>query len=274
MNDSTMLFHCSAPVLDDNGNIVIKENGKYQRGIPTHTLVFGKMDSTNMLMAWSVAHSVFDANKFSRKIGRSMAEGRFKRLHNMLMGDEVLDVDVVDGISNEILPSRVVDGNFDYYLTTASKYLFTEEELASGINLVFESALICREDEDGYYSYEDPQIFAININFSEEVDEELVSEKADTGVVGDFIFASFENEDGEVIIHIQHNEYLSEGYSDNVDEDMVKFLSPIVNDGGFLIVDEQKPILVSEDMAEIDVVRYLKSNGLTYSLELENDLVS
>lgn len=256
--EKTILFHCAPVVLDENDEVVVKANGKVAKGVPTHTLAFTKLNSDLMIMGWAVAHSELDM--YCKKTGREIAEDRI----NLTEADiaNMVEILEVGELSMEELPHVILSENFDFYLGKAIDILFDENEQEDGIALMFRSI--------------NDELTGIDINFDEIVDEELAGEKDDDNLdTADFIFATFENADGEVIVHLQNKTNFSEnGYSDVVDSDMADTLVPVVNDGEFFIVDDQQPIIGHDAMTEVEVIRFLKAKGLAYSLQLEETLLA
>lgn len=254
----TVLFHCALPIKDANGDIVVKENGKVAKDVPTHTLAFTSLGGNTIAMAWAVAHSELD--NYNRKIGRQIAEGRLSVLCDEVMGDVSENTTSVDSVDTDILPNIVIQDNFDYYLESAINVLVDTPE--DGVELVFRAV-------DGEVCS-----IEVDIDAEDEVDEDLSDEKTDDGT-SDYIFACFVNEDDEIVVYVQNREGFAEieAVNEVVTPEMATILGPVMNEHGFLIVDEQKPILVHEELSEIEVVRILKGAGLSYSNELEEVLL-
>ena len=88
----------------------------------------------------------------------------------------------------------------------------------------------------------------------------------------EYIFCSHTDKNDEVIVYIQNAKAYEMGYSDEVPDKMVEVLGSIVDDGGFVVMDQHLPILCHETESEIVVVRYLKDQGLIYSPDLELEI--
>ena len=267
MNNKTMYFHCAHPAVDEDGNEVIKANGHNAKGVPTHTLGFRKVNSDTVIMGWSVAHSELDM--YCRATGRNIADERVNaalkglaeelpavEIDELAMDLELEDDDEGHPVSMNLLPYHIWADGFDDYLSNAMNMIFTEDERESGVDVMFMSV--------------DDVLCSFSVNFSDEGDEDITNEKIDTDETSAYVYSSFTNDDGEVIVHVQNRaDFKANGYSDDVNDDMVAILGPVVDDGGFVVISQQQPILCHEDWEEIEVVRYLKSSGLSWSEDLE-----
>ncbi len=258
---NTMYFHCARPALDENGKTITTTTGRLANGAPTHTLGFVRVNKNIVVMGWAVAHE--DLDMYSRSEGRRYVDGRVDAtladIANELPAVELeglgMDLELEDSTMN-LLPYRVWSDGFDEYLSSAMNMLFTEDERDSGIEVMFRSV------DDVHCS--------LNIAFSDDGDEDIANEKSDTDATSDYIYSTFVNDEGEVIVHVQNRaDFKANGYSDDVNDDMVAILGPVVDDGGFVVISNDQPILCHEELEEIDVVRYLKSSGLSWSQDLE-----
>lgn len=255
--DKTILFHCAKPILED-GEVVVKKNGKVAKEAPTHTLAFSKLNKNILIMGWSSVNTS-DNDRYEKKEGRRIAEERIENVENVIAEDD--SVNVIAELSMTELPHIVIKEGFDYYLTVAINALFTDDEKEDGIALMFETrtGTVCGMD----------------IDFTDEEDEELVNAKNDANVASDYIFATFVNDADEVMAYIQERAlFEKDGYSDGVPEGMGDVIVPIMNDGDFVLaVDEETSIICHESLSEVEVIRYLKDAGLGYSVELEEAVI-
>ena len=85
--------------------------------------------------------------------------------------------------------------------------------------------------------------------------------------VENYVFSS-RIEDDLPVITIQHKEKFIEDLHD-LDDEMVDDVGDVIAEGGFLALDDDGGHLCHEEKSEIEVIRYLKESGLTYSVELE-----
>lgn len=259
--ENVSLFHCALPILDENGNMVKKTNGGILKEAATHTLAFSKLNDNTLVMGWAASRVEFDG--YNKKTGREIALGRIDHLNTRLNDHPNRAVYELEALTPKHLPNKILTTNFDFYLNCAVKALFGEDA-PEEVNLVFRS----------YLTEEPVCSIVINLDEIEVEDEELNGEKVDSEATSLYIFASYVNDEGESIVYVQNRADYEEGYSDEVNDAMVNVLGPVVNNEGFVVVDQHKPILCHEELSEIDVIRALKANGLAYSGELEEDILN
>lgn len=249
-------FHCAKPITDENGDIITKPNGKMEREPYTHTLIFTLHDDNTLLMGWGSNDSV---DQYSKSEGRKYATKRLDTLEHTLSQGVIATG--IDAISSKFLPMCVAKNHLEYYIARAIT-LLTDGKV-DYMNVVF-------------YSVE-YELCSVGIEFvSSEEDQILDDEKNDDGV-SDFIFATFVNEDDEVVVYVQNRKrFVDNGntYVEEVTEKMANVLGPVMDKEGFLIIENNKPILVHEKLIEVDVVHILKNNGLGYSCILEQEILN
>ncbi len=263
-----VVFHVAQVITDDNGVTIMKANGSPRKDVPTHTLMFERLDDL-LLMGWSVAHSGVDkddpdmsrgvADQFDRKLGRKFASDKLQAI-----AGQVSKIAELEEIGNDVLPNVVLDSEFAFYLDRAAYHLFGDT-YKDGVTLAFVAS------EGG-----DP--LSIEIDFDEVVVEDTEDASDTNDYLGDseFIFTVFTNEDDETTIVFQiKRDFIANGekFDTSVSQEMVSGLIDIINEGEYNMFDEQSPVFTADDSVE-NVKAFLRSKGVAYSKDLKDSVQS
>lgn len=100
---------------------------------PTHTLVFDHIGDT-LVMGWAVAHK---SDSYNRKIGRESASERVSHLMTRLNSHPNRSITEVDEISIDVLPKKIVEGDFEFYVNRAVKIFFSNENTLTNVDVIF-----------------------------------------------------------------------------------------------------------------------------------------
>jgi len=127
-----IIFHCvpkKREVRSQKFSLVIA--GTEQKPKPTHTLVFDRIDNT-LVVGWSVACK---GDSYSRKYGRELATARVGSLMTLLgTNPEVTDV---QELSIDVLPKKILDGDFKFYVNRAVKIFFSNDNTFTNVDVMF-----------------------------------------------------------------------------------------------------------------------------------------
>jgi len=101
---------------------------------PTHTLVFERIDDNTLAMGWAVACK---GDSYSRKFGRESAIERVTHLVTRVNSFPNRAITEVKEISIDVLPKKIVEGEFSFYVNRAVKIFFSNENTLTDINVIF-----------------------------------------------------------------------------------------------------------------------------------------
>jgi hypothetical protein len=128
------MFHCWRPIyvsrtkkLTVEGIItktkvseIKRDNkGKVIKTQPTHTIMFKKFGTQELLMTYSVSHSNVDV--FCKTEGKRIAEDRMKKLEKIMDGGSDAGFSIFGGDIHITLPHKVIK-TLNYYVNCAKKY--------------------------------------------------------------------------------------------------------------------------------------------------------
>jgi len=244
----SLIFHCSQPVIDADGIMVTNKKGKVIKHNPTHTLVFEKLDDNSLIMGWAQAHK---KDSYSKKAGRKIATDRVELLKNRLLKFPTRTVFILDTVTEQHLPKHVMNSSFDYYLNRAVKSILDIDSIEF-INIYFRSV---SQDEPVCSIKIDIDAIKESIAISEKV--RLANIKANAETKNDVIFATFKQENGNILSHIQDRKDFYENGINHISDAYLNIIKNIVIDG--------KP--------EWEVILDFRNKGFSYDPNLELELI-
>ena len=206
----SLIFHCSQPILDADGAMVMNKNGKVLKTTPTHTLMFEKRDDNSIIMGWAQVHT---KDSYCKKTGRKIATDRIEMINRRLDEYSNRKIHILPNVDKTFLPQHIFDSNFDYYFNRAVSKMFDINKL-DNITLYFRSInqdkTVCSVEIKG-------SAIRSSIKFMNDLaitNAKLLAEKP-----GDTIFSTITQDNGNVLIHIQNRkDFYENGINDISDE--------------------------------------------------------
>lgn len=101
---------------------------------PTHTLVFDRIDDNTLAMGWAVACK---GDSYNRKFGRESASERVTHLVTRVKSFPNRVITEVKEISIDVLPKKIVEGDFEFYVNRAVKIFFSNENTLTNVDVIF-----------------------------------------------------------------------------------------------------------------------------------------
>jgi len=257
-----LIFHCSQPILDKDGLMIVdKKTNKVVKKPTTHTLVFNKLNDDTIVVGWAQAHK---SDSYSKKIGRQMATDRLNLLKNRLADFPDRKVHQIPTATDEHLPKHVLANNFDYYLNRAVSRFLNLSALTS-VNLIFRSVSqdcpVCQVAIDA----DD-----IQDSIDDNMHNSLTSAKANAEIESIYLFSTHKNEDGALIVTVQHRKtFYDNGLDLGAQPDMTEILRQITELLTGLAVIEDTMQLIATDLREYEVIGMLRELGVSYDGNLE-----
>jgi hypothetical protein len=123
-----VIFHCTP-----RGTAIHSKTVGMEKVPPTHTLVFERIDDNTLAMGWAVAKG----DSYSRKFGRESAIERVTHLITRVTSFPNRAITEVKEISIDVLPKKIVEGDFSFYVNRAVKIFFSNENTLTDINVIF-----------------------------------------------------------------------------------------------------------------------------------------
>jgi len=261
----TVLFHCATPMLTENGEFIIKENGKIKKSVPTHTLAFEKFGENGIILGWAKAHP---NDNYCKSYGRIAANERIEQVKNRLENFPEREITVIDIIDESLLPKAIISNGFDYFFERAVSKLI-ELDSVETVTLYFRTSkefnTVCSIDVDAKDIKEN-----IEITIAEKIayEKETVCFLEE---ITNYIFATYYHNNELQIVIQNRNNFYSDGLNLNSTEEIVNALDEELAEAGFELIIEGELIFIHPKLSELAVIKTLKSLGLNYDLNLESE---
>jgi len=260
-----LLFHCSVPKYNKDGDFIIKKNGRVAKELSTHTLMFYKHSNNSIIVGWAVKAK---NDSYSKKVGRHISTNRAKEVANRLINFPTRKTVKVDRITTNHVP-KIIISNFNHYFNKAIKS-FYEINNITDINLYFKTEIhdapVCKLEISSKEI-----ITSINIEYN----DKLLDVKETNNPKSEYIFATSAIDNDVFVVFQNRYNYYKTGFDIKTNVD----LDHIINAGIETITDitaikEDEVYFIVEDLSELQVIQTLKHSGISYDTNLNNELTN
>lgn len=260
-----LVFHCSQPIITEDGLPIYGPNGKLMKGAPTHTLAFEKYDDNTIIIGWAKAHA---NDNYNKKAGRELAIERINATKNRINNFPDRPILQLTSVSDDFLPTAILQNNFNYYFTNAVSKM-VDLDANDSVKIYFRTT----SEHNTVCSYEvltEDIIDAIEDENNNRITREKLIAEVNTQ---DFIFAIYNQNDKVYAVVQNHNEFYANGYSITAKESLKHKLIDIIEETGMSLVKNDEVILIDESLDTVEMIRTLCAAGLSYDFNLEAQFV-
>lgn len=265
MNSEVLIFHCSQPLIDADGMMILNEKGKVLKKSLTHTLVFEKLKDDTLVLGWAQAHK---CDSYSKKVGREIAQNRLTLLKNRINDFPDRKIHKLETVSDDHLPGHVLSNSFDYYLNRAvSKFLNIDD--INTVYLVFRST-----NQDETVCEIAVQADDIRDSIAANSANSLATVKVNSEMDSEYIFCTYKEDDIVNIVIQNRKDFYDNGLNTELHIDGVATLIDNMTEANTSFTNVEKLTQVTSDVREYDTVLAVRDFGISYDVNLEREFIN